>query len=129
MRAMASSHSESVKIPRVALGTFRSTGDQAAMAVRCALRQANVRAFDTASVYRNEVELGREIRDAIRDGLVSRSELFITSKISPYEMGLGKAPAAVEGILKRLDLEYLDLLLIHWPGWCHQSSPACDGMP
>ena len=105
-------------IPRVALGTFRSTGDQAAAAVRFALRQANLRAFDLASIYKNEVVVGREIRDAIRDGIVSRSELFVTSKISPYEMGAGRASAAVDGILERLDIGYLDLLLIHWPGWC-----------
>ncbi len=123
MLSVSSGSSERVSIPRVALGTFRSTGDDAATAVRCALRQTDsLRAIDTASIYRNELEVGREIRDAIRDGIVSRADLFITSKISPFEMGAAKAPAAVEGILRRLDIGYLDLLLIHWPGWCYEHS-------
>jgi diketogulonate reductase-like aldo/keto reductase len=105
-----------VELPRVALGTFRSRGEEASAAVHCAIRAANLRAFDTASIYKNEVEVGKEVRDAIRDGIVSRSDVFITSKVSPYEMGTEKASKAVDAILERLCLEYVDLLLIHWPG-------------
>lgn len=69
------------RIPRVALGTFRSQSDHASLAVRTALREANLRAFDTASIYKNEVEIGKEVREAIREGIVSRSDVFITSKV------------------------------------------------
>ena len=65
----------------------------------------------------NEREVGRAIRDAIREGVVqSRSDVYVTSKVSPYEQGTDKAERACRDILERLGIEYLDLLLIHWPG-------------
>ncbi|WP_308366628.1 MULTISPECIES: aldo/keto reductase [unclassified Microbulbifer] len=68
------------------------------------------RHFDTASVYGNERALGR----AIRDSGLPRQELFITSKVWDTEQGRGTA-AAFERSLERLQLDYLDLYLIHWP--------------
>ena len=68
------------------------------------------RHFDTASVYGNERALGR----AIRDSGIPRQELFITSKVWDSEQGAGTRPA-FERSLERLQLNYLDLYLIHWP--------------
>ena len=68
------------------------------------------RHFDTASVYGNERALGR----AIRESGLPRQELFITSKVWDTEQGRGTS-AAFQRSLERLELEYLDLYLIHWP--------------
>lgn len=62
--------------------------------------------------FQNEQDIGQ----AIKESKIPREDIFITSKISPYEQGIDKASAAVENILSRLSTSYLDLLLIHWPG-------------
>lgn len=64
----------------------------------------------------NEIDIGHAVRNAIANGLISRDQVYITSKISPYEQGTQKAQEACSCILRRLGLDYLDLLLIHWPG-------------
>lgn len=95
--ASGRTHVNSVDLPRVALGTFRSRGDDARTAVTSMLREtAELRAIDTASIYKNEQEVGQAVRDAISDGIVSREDVFITSKVSPYEMGTEKASVAVD---------------------------------
>jgi len=101
-------------IPRVSLGTFQARGDDVKVAVDCAMTRAGIRSIDTASIYRNETEIGETINRCIRDGIVTRQDVFITSKVSPHEMGT-KASAGVDGILDRLGVEFVDLLLVHWP--------------
>jgi diketogulonate reductase-like aldo/keto reductase len=66
------------------------------------------------------VEIGEAVRSAIGDGIIERSDIFITSKVSPYEQGTTKARRACEQILERLDIGYVDLMLIHWPGVARQ---------
>lgn len=100
-----------VELPAVGLGTFRAGGAEARAAVSCAL-QLGIRHIDTASIYKNEAPL----REALSSTGLPRSEVFVTSKLSPYEMGRVRAEAAVEGILQRLGTDYVDLLLVHWPG-------------
>ncbi|GLC38995.1 hypothetical protein PLESTB_001773600 [Pleodorina starrii] len=100
-----------VELPAVGLGTFRAQGDDARTAVLAALK-VGLRHIDTASIYKNE----GPIREALVASGVPRGEVFVTSKVSPYEQGAGRARTAVEGILERLGLEYLDLVLVHWPG-------------
>ncbi|KAJ7513876.1 hypothetical protein O6H91_23G017900 [Diphasiastrum complanatum] len=101
----------SVVIPRLGLGTFRSRGEQAKSSVLWAL-QSHYCLIDTASIYKNEAEIGQ----ALRDSGLERDKVFITSKISPFEHGYDSALLAVGKILERLDCGYLDLCLIHWPG-------------
>jgi len=72
---------------------------------------------DTASAYRNEQDLGAELLG------VPRTRLFITSKVSPQEQGEAQATAAVHGMLERLSLDYLDAVLVHWPG-AHKTQPT-----
>ncbi|CAG9467530.1 unnamed protein product [Pedinophyceae sp. YPF-701] len=103
--------SNGVEMPRVGLGTFRVRGQEAAQAVTAALN-AGTRHIDTASIYKNEAEIG----EAIRMSGVPREDVFVTSKVSPYEQGEAGASAAVDAILNRLGMEYVDLLLVHWPG-------------
>ncbi|MBQ6006706.1 MAG: aldo/keto reductase [Selenomonadaceae bacterium] len=77
--------------------------------------QIGYRLIDTARYYGNEVGVGRGIRRAIDDGIVTREEIFITSKIMP---GNYNAPdAAIDDSLRSLNLDYVDLMLIHQPGY------------
>jgi 2,5-diketo-D-gluconate reductase A len=69
------------------------------------------RHIDTAVKYGNEAGVG----EGIRNSGVDRSELFITTKLDGEFQGSGKAVAGLEGSLERLGLDYVDLLLIHWP--------------
>jgi len=103
------------KIPIVGLGTYEMADSECDKAVRTAIVNG-YRHIDTASIYKNEEGIGRCLKGLYKDKLITRQDLFITSKISPYEQGYEKALAAGENILKRLDTEYLDLLIIHWPG-------------
>jgi len=98
-------------LPAVVLGTFQLKGEVVRSVVREGIRNG-ARAIDTASVYRNEADIG----EAIKESGVARSELFITSKLGPSEQGYEPAKKAIRASLDRLQTEYLDLYLIHWPG-------------
>ncbi|KAG1675412.1 hypothetical protein FOA52_012331 [Chlamydomonas sp. UWO 241] len=98
-------------MPRVGLGTFKSGGPELAATVAAALA-AGIRHIDTASIYKNQAVVGQ----AVRASTVPRSEVFITSKVSPYEHGTAAARAACVAMLKQLDTGYVDLVLVHWPG-------------
>ncbi|CAI5933991.1 unnamed protein product [Closterium sp. NIES-64] len=93
------------------VGTFKAKGGEVKEAVKAALA-AGYRHIDTASVYKNEAEVG----EAIREYGIAREEVFITSKASPYEHGFQQALAACAASLERLQTDYLDLYLLHWPG-------------
>lgn len=73
--------------------------------------QTGYRMIDTASIYLNEKAVG----SAVRNGGVNRDELFITSKLWVQDHGYEKAKAAFQRTLDRLQLDYLDMYLIHWP--------------
>eukprot|EP00798_Chlamydomonas_sp_ICE-L_P002779 gene2779-12656_t len=100
-----------VLLPRVGLGTFKVAGGDVHTAVTAAL-DAGLRHIDTASIYKNEAL----IAEALKDYKIERSEVFITSKVSPYEMGALKSKEACSQILQRLNTDYVDLVLVHWPG-------------
>lgn len=102
---------EGVHMPRVGLGTFKARGPEAAAAVRCAVA-VGLRHIDTASAYKNE----EDIAAAVAACGVPRDQLFVTSKVSPYEQGTDKARRACEDILQRLGGSNVDLCLVHWPG-------------
>ncbi|KAJ2999995.1 hypothetical protein HDV02_001252, partial [Globomyces sp. JEL0801] len=103
------------EIPKIGLGTYRLKGDQVRKLVYDAV-VLGYRHIDTAAVYKNEREIGLALTDLFQNGVVNRSELFITSKIQPKDMGYVKTKKAVEESLHNLNLEYLDLMLVHWPG-------------
>ncbi|KAI9224098.1 aldo-keto reductase [Blastocladiella britannica] len=105
----------SCPIPMVGLGTYRMGGDQCYTAVMEALA-LGYRHIDTAAGYRNEAEVGRALADAITAGLVTRNDVFITSKIAPGDQGEDRAHAAVQRSLQQLGIAKIDLMLIHWPG-------------
>ena len=97
-------------IPQIGLGTWPLTDDEAAVAVASAI-DLGYRHVDTAVKYGNERGVGEGMR---RSG-VPRDELFITTKLDGTYQGDDKAIAGLDGSLKRLGLDYVDLLLIHWP--------------
>ena len=95
-------------MPRVGLGTSPMHDADAERAVRTAL-ELGYRLIDTAENYRNEVGVGRALKD------VPRSELFVTSKFNKRWHSVEGAREAFEASAERLRVEYLDLLLINWP--------------
>ena len=84
---------------------------------RCRSRsvKARYKHIDAASVYGNEAEVGDAIAEAISAGTISRSDLFVTSKLWNSEHGPQDVEAACRQTLKDLKLDYLDLYLVHWP--------------
>ena len=99
-----------VQLPQMGLGTWPMNDDEAAVAVKSAL-QIGYRHLDTAENYRNEVGVGQ----GIRDSGVARDEIFVTTKFNKEWHSVEGARTACEASLKRLGLDYVDLLLIHWP--------------
>jgi methylglyoxal/glyoxal reductase len=103
------------QIPRLGLGVYLAGAGRATEdAVRWAL-EAGYRHIDTASVYRNEPEVGVALRDAIQAGQIEREEVFVCTKLWNDNHGSEAALRAFDVSLRRLGLEYVDLYLIHWP--------------
>ncbi len=102
--------SNGVKIPCIGYGTWQTPNEETAKCVCDAIR-AGYRHIDTAFAYGNEEGVGEGIR---RSG-VKRETLFVTTKHWVTERGYDKTIAAVERSLKSLQLDYLDLYLVHWP--------------
>ena len=100
-----------VKMPGFGLGVYKvEDGNAVINSVKTALENG-YRSIDTASFYKNEAGVGQ----AIKESGIAREEIFVTSKIWNDEQGYDSTLQAFENSLKRLDLEYLDLYLIHWP--------------
>jgi diketogulonate reductase-like aldo/keto reductase len=97
-----------VTMPIVGFGTWQLKGRSAYQAVRAAL-DAGYRHIDTATMYGNEGEVGR----AVRDSGLDRQDVFITTKLPPNAAGRERETIAAS--LKALDTDYVDLWLIHWP--------------
>ena len=97
-------------IPQLGLGTWPLDDRQVATAVVHAL-EAGSRHIDTAVKYGNEQGVG----NGIRNSGVDRGELFVTTKLDGEFQGDDRAVAGLEGSLSRMGLDYVDLLLIHWP--------------
>jgi len=117
-----------LKIPAIGLGTFGSdnyNAQQIAQAVDFAIRNG-YRHIDCASVYMNEAEIGESIAKLIEEGVVTREELWITSKVWNDAHGEGQVIESCKKSLKDLKLDYLDLYLVHWP-FPNYHAPGCDG--
>src|SRR5271166_6468326 len=99
-----------VKVPALGFGTWALSGRAAYDATRQAL-DLGYRHIDTAQIYGNEAEIGR----AIRDSGIARGEIFLTTKVAPNNLRAAAAKRSHEESLKRLGLDHVDLLLIHWP--------------
>ena len=97
-------------IPSIGLGTWTLKGEACAEAVAGAIA-CGYRHIDTAKMYENEEGVGQGIRAA----KVARHDLFVTTKVWKDDIGPGDLQRSAEASLKRLGLDYVDLLLIHWP--------------
>ena len=102
------------KIPQLGLGTFmlaEGEGESEAYTAALTALKAGYRHIDTAHAYSNERSIGR----AIKYSGIPREEIWVTSKLWPSEFGEGKTAEAFEKMLKRLDLDYVDLVYVHQP--------------
>ena len=101
---------EGIEMPILGIGTFALSDKEAEESVYWALRDG-YRLIDTARIYGDEAGVGRGIRRAIDEGIVTRDEIFVTTKMwtSDYDNG----NAAINASLERLGLDYIDLMILH----------------
>ncbi|GAC1563714.1 MAG: aldo/keto reductase [Beijerinckiaceae bacterium] len=98
------------KIPAIGLGTWQLSGETCTRAVIAAL-ECGYRHIDTAKMYGNE----REVGEGLKSGGVPRDQVFVTTKVWRDDLHDGDLQRSAEESLKRLGLDQVDLLLIHWP--------------
>lgn len=102
------------QFPSIGLGTWLSKKNQVYDAVIEAIR-VGYRHIDCAYIYQNESEIGKALKYAMQSGLVKREDLFITSKLWNSDHSPERVEIAIRKSLSDLQLDYLDLYLIHWP--------------
>lgn len=100
-----------VRIPCVGFGTFLTPSDDIGYNAVISALKAGYRHIDTAAYYGNEEVVGK----AMRESGVPREDIFLTTKIWNANRGYDKVMAAFEESMKKLDVGYIDLLLVHWP--------------
>lgn len=98
------------QLPAVGFGTYKLTGPACVAAVQDAL-EIGYRHLDTAEMYGNEVEVG----EGLRTSGIARDEVWLTTKVWRDNLAPERARRAAEASLKKLGVDYVDLLLIHWP--------------
>lgn len=97
------------KMPIYGIGTYSLLDEVCIDSVSAAL-ESGVRLIDTAYMYHNEVSIG----EAVRNSGIPREEIFVTTKIYPNQFS--NPEAAIDEALEKLDIEYIDLMLLHHPG-------------
>ena len=97
------------KIPQYGLGVYQIEGNEATEKACLAAFEIGIRHIDTAHAYQNE----RGVGSAIQKSKIPREQLFITSKLWVTDYGEGITTNAIDKMLERLNLKYLDLLLLH----------------
>lgn len=102
------------RLPLLGLGTWKSNPGEVYDAVRTAIN-AGYRHIDCAAVYGNEAEIGNAFADAFSAGDVRREELWVTSKLWNTAHKENQVKPALEKTLQDLQLDYLDMYLMHWP--------------
>lgn len=103
--------SNGLPIPGIGYGTYLAPDDTSGTRSILDALEAGYRLIDTASVYGNEKTVGR----AVRESSIPREEIFITSKVWNTDQGYESTLSAFDASLNRLETDYLDLYLIHWP--------------
>ena len=104
------------KMPLEGFGVFQIPDAAECEKVTYEAIQTGYRLIDTAKAYANEEAVGRAVARAIADGITTREELFITTKVWVTDMGTEEAAyEAVKASLKRLNMSYVDLILLHQP--------------
>jgi 2,5-diketo-D-gluconate reductase B len=112
---------KSAEVPDIGFGTYKLTGPQAIIAVEYALG-VGYRHIDTARFYENEAEIGK----AVKNSSLARESVFITTKIFPNDFR--RLVKATEESLQNLKMDYVDLLLLHWPSDDESNKIAVDSL-
>lgn len=99
-----------VEMPQLGFGVYQVPNNSMNEVISCAFNNG-YRSIDTAKIYGNETGLG----EAIKNSEIAREELFITTKVWNSHHGYNKTLTAFSESMERLQLDYLDLYLIHWP--------------
>lgn len=108
-----------LKMPKIGLGTYAMTPETMEDTIFEAFTKHNVRSIDTASFYDNEESVGRALQRIFKAG-IKREEVFVTTKL--WMKDRNSAEHSLRESLKRLQLDYVDLFLIHWPIDGHRPS-------
>lgn len=104
-----------VKMPWLGLGVYKAQeGEEVKSAVKTAIRHG-YRSIDTAAAYNNEEGVGQAVAEAILENGLAREDIFITSKVWNSMQGYETTLEAFDTSLRKLNVDYLDLFLIHWP--------------
>lgn len=107
--------SNGVGIPILGFGTYKMEDDEIVLnSVREAIK-AGYRHIDTASFYKNEENVGNGIREGLKHTGLKRKDIFVTTKVWNTEQGYENTLNAFNNSLQRLNMDYVDLYLIHWP--------------
>lgn len=101
------------EMPINGLGTYSLHGEECINSVKSAIEQG-VRLIDTAHMYDNEEEIGQAIREEIAAGTITREEIFVITKIYPGS-DMENPEEAIRACLDRLDIGYVDMMLLHHP--------------
>ncbi|MBB1079908.1 aldo/keto reductase [Limosilactobacillus sp. STM2_1] len=99
------------KMPQEGFGMYKITDQSTLTAAMKYAYDAGYRLFDTAQLYKNEAEIG----NALKELALPREELFITTKVAEPNQGYQQTITSVKESLRKLQLDYVNLLLIHWP--------------
>lgn len=102
------------KMPLIGLGTYLSKAKELHHAIKEAVKDG-YRLIDCAAYYKNETTIGEALKEVCNKGFVKREELFVTSKLWNNNHAPEHVEEALRNTLHDLQLEYLDLYLIHWP--------------
>lgn len=102
------------RLPMLGLGTWKSAPGEVYKAVLWAI-EAGYRHIDCAAIYQNEKEVGNALNKAFDDGMVTREEVFVTSKLWNNAHEKDQVKVGLANTLRDLQLDYLDLYLVHWP--------------
>jgi len=101
---------DGIQLPHIGFGTYKATEEEGIASVKLAL-QKGYRLLDTAAKYENESAVGK----GIKESGIPREEIFVTTKVWRDNLGYENTKKAFEESLQKLDLDYIDLYLIHWP--------------
>ncbi|UXI18069.1 hypothetical protein NH340_JMT04012 [Sarcoptes scabiei] len=121
--------SNAESIPMIGLGTSRigQTDEDVIRAIKDAI-DIGYRHIDTADFYQNEKAIGQALEDLFKSGKINREDLFITTKVWSNHHSKSLASQSVRDSLENLRLDYLDLVLVHWP-MTFRSTPSGEKVP